>query len=361
MNWPKHGGQPNDIKKIFGLSEHHQILDFSANLNPLGPPIWVRDAWTEGFDQTAVYPDPNYLEARIAIAEREGLLPEQVVLTNGGAEAIFLAAKRIQGGRALIVHPTFGEYEQACLHYGIEIERVYLHEDKKFIFPSDQVMEIIPSVNAIILCRPNNPTGTVVEEEALKDILDCAVRCGVIVIIDEAFADFMPVPMRDLTTWVMLYPNLLLLRSMTKMFTIPGIRIGYVLTQEETALAMRADQIPWSVNGAAAALVKELVKDTAFVQMTREWLDEQWAALRSRLTALRFDVSNSCVNFYLLRDPTRVEQTQELYLFLLNNGLLARHTTTFPGLDGRYLRLAVRSAEENEQLLDVLSRWRSES
>ncbi|MEX2416736.1 MAG: threonine-phosphate decarboxylase CobD [Paenibacillaceae bacterium] len=361
MKWPSHGGQPKYIKKLFALSELHQILDFSANLNPLGPPAWVRDAWSEGFDQTAVYPDPSYLDARMAIAEHEGLRPEQVVLTNGGAEAIFLAAKRIQGGRALIVHPTFGEYEQACAHYGIQIERVYLREEDRFSFPCDQVMEAISSVNAIFLCRPNNPTGTAVEEEALKNVLDCAVRNEVLVVIDEAFADFMPVPKKGLTDWVRRFPNLLLLRSMTKMFTIPGIRLGYALTQEETASAMRADQIPWSVNGAAAALVPGLMRDTAFVNMTREWLVEQWAALRSRLIALRFDVSSSCVNFYLLRDLERLEQTQELYLFLLNKGLLARHTTTFPGLDGRYLRLAVRSAEENEQLLNVLSRWRSES
>lgn len=361
MKWPKHGGQPNDIKKMFALSEHHQILDFSANLNPLGPPTWVRDAWVERFDQTAIYPEPSYLDARIAIAEHEGLLPEQVVLTNGGAEAIFLAAKRIQGGRALIVHPTFGEYEQACTHYGIEIERVYLNEEEEFSFPSDRVMEMIPSINAIFLCRPNNPTGTAVEEGALKDIMDCAVRYGVLVVVDEAFTDFMSAPKKDLTAWVKNYPNLLLLRSMTKMFTIPGIRLGYVLTQEETASAMHAEQIPWSVNGAAAALVPGLMKDIDFVNATKEWLVEQWVTLRARLKSLRFDVSSSCVNFYLLRDLERLEHTQELYFFLLNKGLLARHTTTFPGLDGRYLRLAVRSVEENEQLLNVLNQWRSES
>jgi len=361
MEWPSHGGQPTQIKKLFTLSEQHPILDFSANLNPLGPPEWVRDAWIDSFNQIVVYPDPSYLDARTSIAEREGLRPEQVVLTNGGAEAIFLTAKRVQGGKALVIHPTFGEYEQACAHYGIHIERLYLNEAEQFAFPYEQVLEAISNVDVIFLCRPNNPTGTAVEENSLRDIMDLAVHSGVLVVIDEAFADFMISPNKELTTWLETYSNLVLLRSMTKMFTIPGVRLGYALTQELTASAMRADQIPWSVNSAAAALVPILIRDTTFVKATKEWLIEQWTSLRSNLIALGYDVSSTCTNFYLLRDPQRIEQTQELYVFLLNNGLLARHTTTFPGLDGRYLRLAIRSSQENEQLLQLLSRWRVES
>lgn len=336
--------------------------------------MWVKESWTDLLQSATLYPDPTYEEAREAIASAEHLQPSQVVLTNGGAEAIYLAAKRIRNKTALIVHPTFSEYEQACAHYDIAVQRVYLQENDAFSFPLESILEKLSLVQAIFLCRPNNPTGTVVQEAVLRKLLEEASRHDVLVIVDEAFADFMSKPLAPLTNWLNDYKHLILLRSMTKMFTIPGIRIGYVLTHPTIASKMREDQMPWSVNSVAAQLAKRLVDEDAFVQNTQNWLQQQWKRLESGLKELHFVHSSSSANFYLLRDPFALDIKDErkthalghdldggaLYHFLLKHSILARHTTNFPGLDHRgWLRLAVRSTEENEYLLTVLKKWRS--
>lgn len=356
MTWPSHGGQPKHILRLLGRNEAQDLIDFSANLNPLGPPAWIQETWTSLLQSAMKYPDPSYREAREAIATAEQIHPDQVLLTNGGAEAIYLAAGRIRNGAALIVHPTFSEYEQACTHYDVHVHRVYLQESEDFAFPIEAVLAKLPEVQAVFLCRPNNPTGTVVQEATLWNLLEEAERHEVLVIVDEAFADFMPEPLGSLTHWLDQFAHLILLRSMTKMFTIPGIRLGYALANKTLISAMKEDQIPWSVNSTAAQLAAKLAGEIAFVHKTQQWLQQEWKRLDATLKELAFFHTPSCVNFYLLQDPL----APELYHFLLEHGILARHTTNFPGLDHRkWLRLAVRSTEENDVLLTVLKKWKN--
>ena len=119
MKWPSHGGQPQQIKQLFQIPEDRLLLDFSANLNPLGVPDWLEEAWIRSFRELDRYPDPNYSAMRQAIADHEGVGSDQVLPTNGGAEAIFLTAKLFEQKRALIVQPTFLEYDRACQHYHV--------------------------------------------------------------------------------------------------------------------------------------------------------------------------------------------------------------------------------------------------
>lgn len=358
--WPNHGGQPEKMKRLFKISEGKELLDFSANLNPLGPPEWLRYALMQGYERLTRYPDPSSLEAKKAIAHFEGVEKEQILVTNGGAEAIFLAAKRFEGQKALIIQPTFGEYERACQHYHIEMEDVFLDPQDEFRFPFQQVCKKIIGVQVVFICRPNNPTGTLVEEELLKRVLERGLETKTSIVVDEAFVDFLPDSFTSLTHWIDTYPNLILLRSLTKMYTIPGLRVGYVMAQSHVIEELEKNQIPWSVNAFADTIVPKLLEDGQFVARTREWLQLQLQEVRSVINHLEFYISPTKVNFYLLKDQKQPLHTEKLFAFLIEQGILARHTHNFKGLAGHYLRFAVRSDAENKELLRVLRKWREE-
>jgi threonine-phosphate decarboxylase len=361
MEWPNHGGQPSSIKQMFKLSTEVELYDFSANLNPLGPPSWFQKELQVITKNLSAYPDPTYREARTAIGDCVGMDYHQVMVTNGGAEAIFLVAKVFEGKKALIVQPTFTEYEQACRHYRVEVEEVYLEQTKNFQFPLEEVIQRLDEVDVLFICRPNNPTGTIIKEETLRQIIEYGAQLNKSIVIDEAFSDFLPQEIEPLTDWVNKYPNVILLRSLTKMFTIPGLRIGYILADQQIIERCLSFQVPWSVNSIAAGMVPLLIKDTQFVERTRDWIEKQLAILKVNLLELDYDMSSTLVNFYLLQDRRFPEKTEELYHFLLVNGILPRHTHNFKGLEGRHLRLAVRTERENEKLLHLLRQWREKA
>jgi len=356
LKWPKHGGQPQRIRQLFSLSEEQTLLDFSANINPLGPPEAVRRLWPTLLERTLTYPDMDYSDAVEAIARHSGVMPEQVLLTNGGAEAIFLAARLLTGGTALVVHPTFAEYEQACAHYRVHVQ--LLIADPEQPFPEEEVMQRMEAVDGMFLCRPNNPDGTLLPRDSIIRILQSALRTNTLLIVDEAFIDFALEPSASLAPLLHEYPNLILTRSLTKMYALPGLRIGYALAGTEHIQAMAAQRLPWSVNTPAALLTPELLRDEAFAIRTRRWLREEIAWLKPRLQQMHFTMSATCTNFYLLRDSV-APSVDKLYPFLLQGGILPRHTHTFPGLRGAALRLAVRSRNENERLLERLAAWQA--
>ncbi|GAE24653.1 L-threonine 3-O-phosphate decarboxylase [Halalkalibacter wakoensis JCM 9140] len=359
MKWPNHGGQPETMKQLFNIKPEHKMLDFSANLNPLGPPSWLKQALEEQYDTLVHYPEPSYDQSHLALAKHEGIHKDQVLLTNGGAEAIFLVAKYFEKKNALIVHPTFSEYERACQHYHLKVDHVFYDIDNEFQLPMSCILAKLPVTDVIFLCRPNNPTGTVVKEEDIIQLLKAGKKFGTTIVVDEAFVDFLPGSIAPLTKWLASYSNIILLRSLTKMYTIPGLRAGYLIATENIIQTLKDVQIPWSINALVNSIIPKLLSDTMFVEQTKQWLQEQSHYVRKTLTQLDFYLSPSSVNFYLLQDLKR-PQTDELFQFLLQHGIVTRHTHNFKGLDGKYIRIAVRSKAENEQFLHFLKKWRNE-
>lgn len=361
MKWPNHGGQPETIKKLLHMKDEKPLLDFSANLNPLGPPSWLSDALQQQYDTISRYPEPTYSKASASVAEHEGINQDMVLMTNGGAEAIFLVAKYFEKGKALIAHPTFLEYERACIHYHIDVEDLIVDDKSGFTLPIQLIQDKFIEKDVLFLCRPNNPTGTVIPEEDLQLLLEVGKKSGTYVVVDEAFVDFLPTPIPTLTSWLSAYPNLIVLRSLTKMYSIPGLRIGYILAHPTVIHALKNEQIPWSINSLVDATIPRLLEDRAFVDKTRLWLQEESRNVFSSLTALDYCFTPSLVNFYLLQDKKYPDRTDELLYFLLENGILTRHTHNFKGLNGKFIRIAIRSHIENQQLLGALQKWRNES
>jgi threonine-phosphate decarboxylase len=359
MQWPAHGGQPKKLAASIGVSGIGKMYDYSANINPFGPPEELREHYLHAFAAVSSYPDPDYEAAHEAIAEYDQVDRGQILLTNGGAEAIFLVAQLFTGKRALIIQPTFSEYERACLAFRLDIQHLML--DQNFLFPVDDLLSKMPLVDVVFLCSPNNPTGTLLSMNDLERLLKKGLETNTTVVVDEAFVHFLPCRFEAVHTLITAYPNLIVLRSLTKMFAIPSLRAGYVISTESFIQQMKKQQIPWSVNGVVASLIPVLLAQTSFIENTRNWLEQELAELKRRLTKLHFEYSPSMVNFYLLRDKERPNDTAELFHFIVSNGVIPRHTHNFLGIHGDYLRLAVRSAVENEYLIQVLTKWREQT
>ncbi|QJQ94906.1 MULTISPECIES: threonine-phosphate decarboxylase CobD [Halomonadaceae] len=361
--WPSHGGQPEPLLARFGLASDHELIDFSANINPLGPPAWLSQRASATLDGLARYPDPRYVHARQAIADAESVVVDRVLLTNGGAEAIFLAvalhARRSGPGRAVIIQPTFGEYDRACRHYGLEVRTLAL-EAPHFSLEEASAIGAMQDAGVVLLCRPNNPTGTLIERDLIERMLQAGREHGCTLVVDEAFVDFLSFEAR-LTPLLSRYDNLILLRSLTKLYAIPGLRLGYLLANAETVQRAADRQMPWSINSLAADLVAPLLEDRAYVQRTHDWLAAELPRLRQALEEMAFRVVPSQVNFLLFQDARRPQATPRLFEFLLQEGILARHTHNFAGISGAWLRVAVRTRADNARLLMALAAWRSQA
>ena len=354
LPWPVHGGQGAALRERFGLPADHPLIDFSANLNPLGPPAWVPARLAALVAGLARYPAPDYTRARAAIARREGVGIEQVRLTNGGAEAIFLAAALHAGTRAAIVEPSFAEYARACAAHGLAVSSISL-TPPHFRLDPERVAAQLEGCRVLFLCRPHNPTGTLVPREAIERLLTLTEPLGCRVVIDEAFIDFVAANDERLTPLLSRFPHLLLLRSLTKCYTLPGLRLGYLLGEAETVRRVGAHQPPWSVNHLAAELVAPLLDDHDFMTRMHAWLVVEHPRLHGGLVGEGLRVVPSRANFFLVQPAEGAQATPGLFEGLLRHGVLARHTHNFAGLDGGWLRLALRDRADNDRLLAALA------
>jgi threonine-phosphate decarboxylase len=375
--WPTHGGRLAPLLARFGLPPGHAVLDFSANINPLGPPEWLGGWLADAAVGLARYPDPDDQCAEWAIAEHSGVSPEQVLVTNGGIEAIFLAAALHGGKRAVIITPTFAEYAQACGHYGLEVATLGLEAGPDAGHSAPVALNLEAAERAMqgaavmFICRPNNPTGSLVSRADIERLLQCAERHGATLVVDEAFIDFASSEANDtaseaLTGLLARYSNLILLRSLTKFYAVPGLRLGYLLASEDNRRRAARLQMAWSVNGLAKGLVAPLLADSDYAARTRAWLEAE-RDFPARLAALGFTVPKNHANFYLLGEVEHqqggvgsAESTEALMGFLMQRGIVARHTHSFAGLDGRWLRLALCEPAANQRLFEALVDWRNE-
>ncbi|WP_042349382.1 pyridoxal phosphate-dependent aminotransferase [Bacillus massiliigorillae] len=357
--WPEHGGKTSVISSVLEEKgvQSKGVKDFSANINPFGMPKIMEEAMQRAImNQSTYYPDLTYREHTDKVAMYEHVKPNQIRLTNGGAEAIHLSAALFKGKKVALFHPSFSEYELACRAHNVEYT-CFLYEEvwDACLLPAN-IEEIVAEHDAVYVCRPNNPSGTIVSFEEMKRLIELARIHETYVVVDEAFIHFSGGE-SSVVSLCESNPHVIVLRSLTKIYAVPGIRLGYMIASPETIELVSKLQIPWSVNAVALSLIdclpqcKDFVEDTArYIRNEKQWLSEQ-------LTALGFQLSNTSTNFYLLRDLS-LEEHEPLLIFLAEKGILARHTYNFKGLEGKALRFAIRTREENEIIIRYLKEWR---
>ena len=329
-----------------------EVLDFSANLNPLGMPEGVRRAAAEGVEEAVHYPDPLCRALSAAIARRDGVAPGQVLCGNGAADLVFRLAFSEGPRRALVTAPTFSEYEAAVSAAGCTVVRHILDRARNFDLTGAVLDELTPELDLAFFCTPNNPTGRVIDRGLLEAILEKSRAAGVRLVVDECFLALSDGgEAAGLAGYLEPYPNLLLLRAFTKSYAMPGLRLGYCLSADGALL----DRIsrwaqPWSVSAPAQAAGLAAAAEPSHPRLARALIARERSRLMRALEGLGLEVIPSAANYLLFRAPGITDLRERL----LRRGVLIRSCADYPGLGEDDYRIAVRLQEENEQLIRAM-------
>lgn len=350
MTENRHGGD------IYAADLAAQPLDFSASINPLGMPESVRHAAQAALSGCVHYPDPFCRKLRAAIAQRENVTADQVFCGNGAADVLYRILLACKPKKILLPVPTFGEYAQAAKLAGSEVVVFPLQEQNSFDLTEAFWDAVTPEIDVVILCNPNNPTGRIIPKWLVRKGMERCAEMGARLIIDTCFHDFSDEPEEaSLTDCIADDANMILLRSFTKMYAIPGIRLGYCLSADTKLLESLYDMgAPWSVSVIAQACGVAAAQDTAFPIQTRRYVAAQRAYLQDGLRALGFTVIPGQANYLLCKNESMPDLVQNMR----KRGILLRSCSNFAGLNERWFRVAVRTEAENFVLLHTLQALR---
>ncbi|WP_026679156.1 threonine-phosphate decarboxylase CobD [Fictibacillus gelatini] len=356
MEFPEHGANPQAITKLFQLPLSENTIDFSVNVNPYQPFRQLKENWNDFYKEMLVYPDPHSTELVQKIADCENLNNGQILIGNGASELIYLLAHYFSGSDVLVIDPAFSEYRKACETFGSKVYSFTVSEETDWQVDLLELERALSGKSVLFICHPNNPTGVSYSREWFETVFQMTEDLGVVVVVDEAFYHFMGKPF-SVVSYLRRFPHVVVLRSLTKMFHIPGIRLGFLLGSESFIKEVRQLQPSWSVNGVAQKVGVLCLEQTGYIADTARNIALDRYDLFSSLDRLGFLTSPSAVNFYLLRPKGEKRDLLPLIRYLLKKGIVPRHTYNFIGLDGNYLRLAVRTSRENERLLEALESW----
>jgi len=323
------------------------ILDFSQNVNPLGPPNGTLEAAQRAvMDESGSYPALDYPDLREALALYIGVSAATVLPTNGGAEALFLAACAASGNRgqkAVLLEPTFSEYAAAARTAGLEpVHRISRRPENDFAFDAS-VLDGLDDVAVVFLCNPNNPTGNALSRKQVMDVAEKVREAGAALIVDEAFADFVP----RVSVAQEVDERLYVARSLTKFFAIPGLRLGALISANPDLA--QSFQPSWSVNAPAAAAGAVAARDRDFAERSISTVECLREDLHAALNALPgIEAFPGAANFLLACGP------EGLAGRLARRGVLVRGCEPFVGLGPEFFRVAVRGEVENGRLIKAL-------
>jgi threonine-phosphate decarboxylase len=349
----QHGGNVLETALKLGI-DANSLTDFSANINPLGMPARLREALAAQLALAERYPDPLYRRLHQRLARHHGCPESWILAGNGATELIFDLACLLRQKTVLLLTPGFAEYRRALQWMECRIVDYPLAEQDDFRPDHRLLSALRPGIHALFLCTPNNPTGQLIEPDLLLAIARRCQEQNILLVIDEAFMDFIPdavgmIP--ELGHW----PNIFVLRSLTKFYAIPGLRLGYLVSGNSQGMQqLRSRRPPWTINAFAALAGEMVLDDREYQQRTRQWLREEQSYLQAGLQSLpEIKIWRPAANYIFLRC---LRQGFDLQTALLDYRLLIRSCGNYPGLTADYYRLAVRGHEENSRLLDAMTR-----
>jgi threonine-phosphate decarboxylase len=346
-----HGGNIYEAIKRYGL-EGREILDFSSNVNPLGPSSAAQRAARKALALIDRYPDPAMTDLRKAIARYFGIKPEHVICGNGSNELIHLIPRVFRPKKVLVPMPTFTEYAAAVEEAGGEVVSLSLKEREGFRVDPLEMAFALKGVDMAFLCNPNNPTGLLIPKTDMLEIMRYALQHGVRLVVDEAFMDFIDYS-ESIVKDAVQASQLICLRAFTKFFGMPGLRIGYAVSDEATIAALTAGQEPWTVNIPAEHAAIAALQDWRHIKKTRRVIEKERNRLLSALRVLPgVEPFPGAANFIFIKVTSADASLLVEKLGL--RGLLVRDCSSFPGLDGGFVRIAVRTRRENERLVKAL-------
>jgi threonine-phosphate decarboxylase len=348
----EHGGNLREISRRYAIDED-AIVDFSSNSNPLGCPVAVRTILRNGVSLLSSYPDIHCVALRESLAAALGCGTQNIIAGNGSTELIYLIPRAFKPRRALILNPTFSEYEKSLIAAGCVVRSLPLHQEEQFRVSPGEVSGLLSRVDMLFLCNPNNPTGALMGRDELSAIVTEAEKKGVLAVVDEAFVDF--APRSSIVGDIRRRKNLLVLRSMTKFYGISGIRLGYLLGTAQLVQQLNRFKEPWTVNALAQKIGIACAADRQFAAETRRFVDAERDYLFSQLQSISgLQPWPSSANYLLLQITRSGLSSGAVYEKLARQGILVRDCRSFKGMGNRFLRVAVKRRRDNRQLLAAL-------
>ena len=347
----EHGGNIYDLAASMGIPAS-RILDFSANINPKGPPAWIKDCILDSMDRIVHYPDPEAKGLRRLAANEYQVREQEVIAGNGSTELLYSLPGLYNFSQAIIPVPSYVDYEKVAKLHKLAVTHIHLREEDDFELSLIQLEKQIDSRSLIFLGQPNNPTGKTINPVGLRKLANAYPDS--LFVIDEAFADFIPELDRLYTNRP---ANVLVLLSLTKFFAIPGIRLGLGIGDPSVLERMSRSSPPWSVNSLAQEIGIRALADQKYIQDSRSFTQNRKRELYAGLKQIPcLQVFDSDVNFFLCKLHNTDLDAPTLNKHLLRDHLAIRDCSNYAGLNPDFFRVAVRNADDNAALLQALSR-----
>jgi len=351
-----HGGNVLELARHQGV-DFREFIDFSANINPLGLPPEALRIIAENMDYLTHYPDDRNPKLLAALSDYCGVAPAEILPGNGATELLYFLLRFLQPQNVLLPLPTFSEFHRACRVVGIHYDNFpFIQADQGcWQFDWKGLMECLHKghYDLVIFVNPNNPTGTLVDRAAFQSVVQLAQRKETRILLDESFIDFVPSH-----SWIPVFrenDSFFILRSLTKFYSIPGLRLGYLLASPKWIGQMIEKREPWQVNNIAQLLAEEFLKLKEYPRETRKLVEQERKCLTAGLQELMgLTAYPSSCNFLLVQLDASRGRVDELYAHLLNHRIIVRCCSHWPGLPENFFRIAVRSATENQILIDAL-------
>lgn len=351
-----HGSDLEKIEEIYHIKKE-DITSFSANVNPLGISPLLRDTLAKHVDAITSYPDREYTQLRKSICAYTGANFENIIVGNGSTELISLFIQTTHPKKALILGPTYSEYEREISLEGGHTLYYPLKEENNFQMDvEDFCRQLNDSLDLLVLCNPNNPTSTAVARKDMRKILDCALQHGISVMVDETYEEFTPegskissIPLTNN------YNNLIVLRGISKFFAAPGLRLGYAVTGNPDLLKyINTKKNPWTINSLAEIAGCIMFSDKDYINKTKALISGERQRMYDTLSSWKtVKVYPSCTNFLLVRILREDVTSDMVFDHCIRKGLMIRDCSTFPFLDSSYIRFCVMSPEKNDELLEA--------
>jgi threonine-phosphate decarboxylase len=355
---PAHGGQLRQLAARYGIPAE-RLFDFSSNINPAGPPSSVTTAIQRALEDSStlvMYPDLELIELKQAIAEHCHLQQENVAVANGFVPLLTAALRSLTIKRCLLPVPSFSEYRNSLENNSVSVIPYHLSLDQDFPYVPDTILDALlkHSCDAILLANPQNPSGAICDADSMRLLIDMAAQHGITVLLDEAFIDYCPA--RSLVQCSIEQINVIVFRSVTKFFAIPGLRVAYMVSKASNVYAMNRFIAPWPITGFASDAVCAALRDRAYAEESRLANDRRRSWLEQELARLNIATYPSSANFLLLRFSAEVDVSLLWEKMIVEEQVVLRSCANFEGLAPGHLRIAVRSERENERLIRGLER-----
>lgn len=352
-----HGGDLEAIEKTYAIPRE-QLIDFSSNVNPLGISPKAKKELANHLDLISSYPDRKYISLRQKIAQFTGADFDSIIVGNGSTELISLFITTVRPKKALIIGPTYSEYEREILLAGGRIQYFPLKEELDFQLDSEHLYHVLSEdFDLLVLCNPNNPTGSVLRHKELSDIINFCKNKNIYIMIDETYVEFAE-DMEDVEAIPLTkqYDNIIILRGISKFFSAPGLRFGYGICKNEKLIhKMNEIKNPWTINILASFAAGIMMEDEEYIKKTKELIHSERKKIYETLLAWKnIKVYKPSANFVLFKLLRNDITSGEIFEKLIHQKMIIRDAGSFPFLDTRFMRFCFLLPDQNEKLLKAL-------